>query len=134
MVNLVDAFTKKFNRRPSEQELGDMMQMKAEQDARKNAMIRPVQNTAEMSKRSQEQFKKPKREPRTPTKVGRPETNKYRWPYRASQRAIQINKMLKDNITIERMSYYLNVSDACVITEIKKWNLPQKDKSNGNMA
>ena len=80
--------------------------------------------------RSREQFKKPKREP----KPGRPESNRYRWPYRASQRTIQINKMLLDNITVERMAYYLNVSDACVITEIQKWGLPQRENKDGNVA
>ena len=130
MVNLTDSFTKLYGRRPTEVEIATMMQMKAEQDARKNGMIKPKQDTAEMSKRSREQFKKPKREPRP----GRPESNRYRWPYRASQRTIQINKMLLDNITVERMAYYLNVSDACIITEIQKWGLPQKENKDGNVA
>jgi len=130
MVNLTESFTKLYGRRPTEAEIATMMQMKAEQDARKNGMIKPKQDTAEMSKRSKAQFKTHNREP----KPGRPESNRYRWPYRASQRAIQINKMLQDNITVERMAYYLNVSDACIISEIQKWNLPQKESKNGNVA
>lgn len=130
MVNLLQAFKEQHKRPPTESELADLMEMQAEQDARKNAMIRPKQDTAEMSKRSKAQFKTHNREP----KPGRPEVNRYHWPYRASQRAIQINKMLQDNITVERMAYYLNVSDACIISEIQKWNLPQKENKNGNVA
>ena len=121
MVNLTDSFTKLYGRPPTEQELATMMLMKAEQDARKNSIIKPRQDIAEMSKRSKDQFEKPKK----PKSSGRPESNKYRWPYRASQLAKQINKMLIDNITIERMSYYLDVSEAKVMGEIKKWGLPQ---------
>lgn len=131
MVNLTESFTKLYGRAPTETEIATMMQMKAEQDARKNNMIKPKVDTAALSKRSHENNigkvgKLVIREPRTPTNAGRPETNKYRWPYRASQKAIQINKMVKDNITVERIAYYLNVSDHYVIAEIKKWDLPQE--------
>lgn len=119
MVKITESFTKLYGRPPTESELATMMAMKAEQDARKNRMVNPRQDIAEMSKRSQEQFEKPK-------SVGRPESNRYRWPYRASQVAQQINKMLIDNITIERMAYYMNISEAKVISEINKWGLPQK--------
>ena len=122
MVNLTDSFTKLYGRPPTEKELATMMIMKAEQDARKNGMVKPRQDIAEMSKRSQDQFEKPEK----PKSSDRPVSNKYRWPYRATSLAKQINKMLIDNITIERMAYYLDVSEAKVIGEIKKWGLPQK--------
>lgn len=122
MVNLTDSFTKLYGRHPTEKELATMMIMKAEQDARKNRMVKPKQDIAEMSKRSQDQFEKPEK----PKSSGRPATNQYRWPYRATSLAKQINKMLIDNITIERMAYYLDVSEAKVMGEIKKWGLPQK--------
>lgn len=119
MVNLTDNFMKLYGRPPTEKELATMMVMKAEQDARKNGMVKPRQDIAKMSKRSQDQFDKPK-------SSGRTITNQYRWPYRATSLAKQINKMLTDNITIERMAYYLDVNEAKVINEIKKWGLPQK--------
>jgi hypothetical protein len=67
------------------------------------------------------------REPKTPTTIN--DRHGYKWPKRASVRAKQVNRMLKDGITIERMAYYLDVKESQVMSDIKTWELPQeKDK------
>lgn len=125
MVNIVDAFRKLENRDPTQSEVIKMMQMKAEQDARKNGLIKPKQNIAELSSKYRNQHgSKLKREPKSPQQIN--DDRKYKWPYRASQKAMQINRMLNDGVTIEKIAYYLDVRENVVSGEITRWDLPQK--------
>jgi len=112
MVNLTESFTKLYGRRPTETELSTMMEMKREQEG---------------WKKHQKQAKaepKPMREPKTPTKIN--DRSAYKWPKRASVRAKQINRMLKDGVTIQKMAHYLDVKESQVMADIKTWELPQE--------
>ena len=111
MVNIVDSFKKLYNRPPTQSEFATMMEMKREQEGwrgKKDELKEAVKV----------------REPKTPTTIN--DRHGYRWPKRASVRAKQINRMLKDGITIERMAHYLDVKESQVMSDIKTWELPQK--------
>lgn len=111
MVNIVESFTKLYNRPPTQSEIATMMEMKREQEGWRKTKDKP-----------KEVIKV--REPKTPTKIN--DKSVYKWPKRASVRAKQVNRMLKDGITIERMSYYLDVKESQIMSDITTWNLPQK--------
>ena len=114
MVNLFEEFKKLENRNPTEKELATMMQMQREQEGwRTGKLIIKEKEKA-----------KPMREPKTPTKIN--DRHGYRWPKRASVRAKQINRMLKDGVTIQKMAYYLDVKESQVMADIKTWDLPQE--------
>ena len=112
MVNLTESFTKLYGRRPTEKELSTMMEMKREQEGWKN------------HKKQAKAEPKPMREPKTPTKIN--DRNAYKWPKRASVRAKQINRMLKDGVTVDKMAHYLDVNPSQVMSDIKTWDLPQE--------
>ena len=111
MVNIVDSFTKLYNRPPTHSELATMMEMKREQEGWRKKKDEPKEVIRV-------------REPKTPTTIN--DRHGYRWPKRASIRAKQINRMLKDGITIERMAHYLDVKESQVMSDIKTWDLPQE--------
>ena len=114
MVNIVDSFTKLYNRPPTQAELATMMEMQREQEGWRKKKDEPKEVIRV-------------REPKTPTTIN--DRHGYKWPKRASVRAKQVNRMLKDGITIERMAYYLDVKESQVMSDIKTWELPQeKDK------
>lgn len=117
MVNMVDTLTRVLKRKPTEAELGKFLEMYREQEGFKKEKLFAKQDLAQ-------NFKK-KPEPRTP-KVVR-EYN-YKWPKRASQNALRINRMLHLKITIKDIAYVLDVAENIVIAEIKKWQLPQDKK------
>lgn len=130
MVNLTESFTKLYGRAPSESEIAQMMKLKAEQDARKNSMIKPKRDIAALSKQSKELHEtktKPKPKPRAPTQIN--DKSLMQWPKRAPQMALRINRMLKDEIPIATISYYLGIGVNFVNAEIVKWRLPrEKDR------
>lgn len=128
MVNLTESFTKLYGRAPSENEIAQMMKLKAEQDARKNSMIKPKRDIAALSKQSQERHEtKPKPKPRAPTQIN--DQSLMQWPKRAPQMALRINRMLKDEIPVSTISYYLGIGVNFVNAEIVKWRLPrEKDR------
>lgn len=101
MVNYFDTLTRILERTPTEKELGMFMEMK----------------------REQEEKPKPMRKPKQPKKIN--DRSLYRWPRRAPVRAKMINRMLKDNITIKNMAYYLDTTEGQVMSDISTWDLPQ---------
>ena len=115
MVNMVDTLTRVLKRKPTEAELGKFMEMKREQEGFKKQKLFAKQDLAK-------NFTKP-REPRTPKAI---KEYQYKWPKRASQNALRINRMLHLKMTITDIAYVLDVAENVVIAEMKKWQLPQK--------
>ena len=111
MVNILDSFTKLYKRPPTESEVAAMLKMKREQEGWRKKKDEPKEVVKV-------------REPKTPTKIN--DRSVYKWPKRASVRAKQVNRMLKDGITIERMAYYLDVKESQIMSDIKTWDLPQE--------
>jgi len=111
MVNILDSFTKLYKRPPTESEIARMLEMTRKQEGWNNKQDEP------------KEVVKP-REPKTPTKIN--DRNEYKWPKRASVRAKQVNRMLNDEITIERIAHYLDVNVSQVMSDIRAWDLPQK--------
>ena len=113
MVNITESFTKMYGRPPSEQELAAMWQMKREQEGFKKELIK--QKTCGIKKA---------KEPETPKALPKnPDTRK--WPYRAPKMARMINRMLIVQVRIDDIAYILGVTDNIIMSEIKKWKLPQ---------
>ena len=116
MVNLFEEFKKLENRNPTESELATMMRMQREQEGF---------CTGKLVIQKEEKAKpKPMREPKTPTTIN--DRHGYKWPKRASVRAKQVNRMLKDGVTVDKMAYYLDVNPSQVMSDIKTWDLPQE--------
>ena len=114
MVNYYDTLTRVLERPPTEQELGMFMEMKREQEGWKSGKLKI---------KEKEENPKAMREPKQPKKIN--DRSLYRWPRRASLRAKQVNRMLKDGITVERMAYYLDTTEGQVMSDISLWDLPQ---------
>ena len=114
MVNYYDTLTRVLQRKPTEQELAAVMQMKREQEGWKK--------TKEMM--STEKPQKRLREPKQPTGIN---TNdrQYRWPKRATQMALRINRALLRQTTIENIAFIEDVTQSRVMQEIRKWDLPK---------
>jgi len=115
MVNYFDTLTRVLKRPPTEKELGTFMQMKREQEGWKSGKL---------TIKEKEEKPKPMREPKPPKKIN--DKSLYRWPRRASVRAKMVNRMLKDNITIKNIAYYLDTTEGQVMSDITTWDLPQK--------
>lgn len=111
MVNLTESFTKLYGRRPTESEIATMMELKREQEGWKRHKV-------------EQQVQKRIREPRMPRAV---QTNepKYRWPKRATQLALRINRALLRQVTIENIAYIEDVSQSRIMQEIRQWDLPR---------
>lgn len=120
MVNIFEEFKKLENRLPTETELATLLKMQREQEGYKvgKLIIREEEEKKPMKPKA------PRREPKPPSAIN--DKSLYRWPRRASLRAKQINRMLKDNITIEKMAYYLDVKESQVMSDITMWGLPQE--------
>jgi hypothetical protein len=114
MVNYFDTLTRVLERPPTEQELGMFMEMKREQEGWKSGKLKI---------KEQQETTKPMREPKQPKKIN--DRSLYRWPRRASMRAKMVNRMLKDNITIKNIAYYLDTTEGQVMKDITTWGLPQ---------
>ena len=114
MVNYYDTLTRVLQRKPTEQEIGAMMQMKREQEGWKkpNAPTPP------------ERPQKGLREPKQPTGIN---TNdrQYRWPKRATQMALRINRALLRQTTIENIAFIEDVTQSRIMQEIRQWDLPK---------
>ena len=91
-----------------------VMQMKREQEGWKN--------TKDMI--TTEQPQKRLREPKQPIGVN---TNdrQYRWPKRATQIALRINRALLRQTTIENIAFIEDVTQSRAMQEIRKWDLPK---------
>ena len=114
MVNYYDTLTRVLKRKPTEQELAAVMQMKREQEGWKKT--KDMITTEKPQKRL--------REPKQPTGIN---TNdrQYRWPKRATQMALRINRALLRQTTIENIAFIEDVTQSRVMQEIRKWDLPK---------
>lgn len=117
MVNIFEEFKKLEKRLPTETELATLLKMQREQEGYKTGKLI-------IREEEEKKPKTPRREPKQPQAIN--DKSLYRWPRRASLRAKQINRMLKDNITIEKMAYYLDVKESQVMSDITIWGLPQE--------
>lgn len=111
MVNLTESFTKLYGRRPTESEIATMMEMKREQEGWKRHKV-------------EQQVQKRIREPRQPRSVSTNEP-KYRWPKRATQLALRVNRALLRQVTIENIAFIEDVSQTRIMQEIRQWDLPR---------
>jgi len=113
MVNLTESFTKLYGRRPTEEEVATMWQMKREQEGFRKQKLK-------------EKTKEPKpkrlREPKPPTKVY---VSKEKFPYRASRDAKCINRLMILGLQIKEIAYALGHNENFVMAQIKKWQLPR---------
>jgi hypothetical protein len=113
MVNLTESFTKLYGRRPTEEEVASMWQMKREQEGFRKQQLK-------------EKTKEPKpkrlREPKPPTKVS---VSREKFPYRASRDAKCINRLLILGLQIKEISYALGHNENFVMAQIEKWQLPR---------
>ena len=121
MVNIFEEFKKLENRLPTESELATLLKMQREQEGYKTGKL-IIREQEE--KKPMKQPTTPKREPKQPQAIN--DRSLYRWPRRASLRSKMINRMLKDNITIETIAYYLDVKESQVMSDITMWGLPQE--------
>jgi len=116
MVNIVDAFRELENRDPTQAEIIRMMQLKAEQDARKNRAIKPKENMIEKAKTGKENATRyAKKNPR-PRKAS----------IAVTQQIIQINKMIWYKLTHEQIADVLNTTTEKVMKNVQKYNLPRE--------
>jgi hypothetical protein len=119
MVNLTESFTKLYGRRPTESEIATMMEMKREQEGWKRH--KPEKKDMDSTKTL---VQKRIREPRQPRRVSSNEP-KYRWPKRATQLALRINRALLRQVTIENIAFIEDVSQSRIMQEIRQWDLPR---------
>lgn len=114
MVNIVDTFTRMYGRRPSEDETAAMMRMKAENDARKNKIIMPKDNSMnksmECQKRAQEAAAK------------RP----FQQSIVVPARVYTINKLMNYGLTNQQIGDALDLGIKQITTDIHKYKLPRK--------
>ena len=114
MVNLTESFTKLVGRAPTERELAKMMRIKAEQDARKNNMIKPKVNMIEKTQVGKEnaiRYSKPKQIKET---------------LQVAPKIIQINKLIWYKLTTEQIADVLLSPVENIEMLIKKFKLPRK--------
>lgn len=107
MVNLIDNFTKLYNRPPTQSEVVKMMEMQAEQDAFRNK-----KNTAlkrEVVKAQPDA--KPKR-----TRVRK----------KVAPKVLRINKMMFYGLTIEQIADVLEAKISNIEWNIKRHELPSE--------
>ena len=119
MVNLTESFTKLYGRRPTESEIATMMEMKREQEGWKRH--KPEKKEMDSTK---ELVQKRIREPRQPRKVSTNEP-KYRWPKRASQLALRVNRSLLRQISVENIAFIEDASQSRIWKLIEDWDLPR---------
>ena len=111
MVNLTESFTKLYGRRPTESEIATMMELKREQEGWKRHKV-------------EQQSQKRVREPRQPRKVTTNEP-KYRWPKRASQLALRVNRSLLRQVSVENIAFIEDASQSRIWKLIEDWDLPR---------
>lgn len=116
MVNIVDAFRKLENRDPTPNELIRMMEMKAEQDARRNIAIKPKENMIEKTKTGKENA----------TRYAKANPRPRKTSIAVTQQIIQINKMIWYKLTHEQIADVLNTTTEKVVENVKKYNLPRE--------
>jgi hypothetical protein len=114
MVNICDTFTRMYGRKPSADELGSLMKMKAEQDAFKNAAMKPKLGVMGISGPSQERSKAAaaKRHPHGARVI--------------PQRACIINNLLDLGLLVDEIAEALYLDEAKIRADIDKFNLPRR--------
>jgi len=113
MVNIVDAFTRLYQRPPTEAELGTMLKMKADQEAAKNPKLRPTVNVMEVSKVSSKRSKI--------SAFNRPLKNKIN----VNIRGWAINCLMHEGYSKEKIAHFLCISLEQVDYNIRRYNLPR---------
>ena len=120
MVDLVDTFTKTFGRPPSEEQLGDLMRMKAEQERaeiRKFKSERYKIEAQQDQKRQMPARKKP--EPDATPKalsIG---------PAFGDKFSVTVNRLLRYGLTADKIAYSLFVTEKEVQATITAYHLPR---------
>ena len=115
MVNIVDAFTRLYERPPTQTELATMMKMKADQDAAKNPKLRPTVNVMEVSKVSSER-----------SKIAAANHSRKTEIY-INIRGWMINCLLHEGYDKKKISYILALDMDQIDYTMKRYNLPRND-------
>jgi len=115
MVNIVDAFTRLYQRPPTETELGKMLRLQADKDAAKNPKLRPAFNAMITSKTSQE------REQIAAAK--RPLKDKIN----VNIRGWMINCLIHEGYDKKKIAHILALEMDQIDYNIKRYNLPRDD-------
>ena len=135
MVNLVDAFTKKFNRPPTEGEIADMMAIQREQEGwkmqrHKSNLAREAEARAEgrdtyVSNGTVYKVIKPPLDKHKRDSKGRI-LQKGAYPQKMPARSRQIDRALKVGITVSQIAFMLDIEERFIRSEIAKWEMPRK--------
>lgn len=115
MVMVVQSFINLYGREPTPEEIGKMMELKARIDSQRNSLMAPNKYNPEMkspAQKSAQQCEPKKRKPRPP---------------QPSVQGKQINRMIKCGISIDKISYILDLQMSEVEYQIKRHNLPRQD-------
>jgi transcriptional regulator with GAF, ATPase, and Fis domain len=115
MVNIVDSFTRLYKRPPTEAELGAMLRMQADRDAKKNPKLRPAVNVMEVSKVSSERSKI--------AAAKRPLKNKIY----INIRGWMINCLMHEGYDKEKIAHILALDTDQIDYNIKRYSLPRDD-------
>jgi transcriptional regulator with GAF, ATPase, and Fis domain len=126
MVKIVDSFTRLYGRPPTEEEIGAMMRLKAEQDALKNPALRPSVNVMAVSKISQERSQI--------SAAKRPLKDKIN----VNIRGWMINCLMHEGYDKEKIAHILALDTDQIDYTMKRYNLPRDDlfkpKKQGKQA
>jgi len=114
MLNICETFIRMYGRKPYADELGSLMRMKAEQDAFKNAAMKPKLGAMGISGPSQERSKAAaaKRHPHGARVI--------------PQRACIINNLLDLGLLVDEIAEALYLDEAKIRADIDKFNLPRR--------
>jgi transcriptional regulator with GAF, ATPase, and Fis domain len=115
MVNIVDAFTRLYERPPTQTELATMMKMKADQEAAKNPKLRPSVNVMNVSKVSQERSRI--------SAANRPLKDKIN----VNIRGWMINCLMHEGYDKEKIAHILALDIDQIDYNINRYNLPRDD-------
>lgn len=134
MVNYYDTLTRVLQRKPTEQELAAVMQMKREQEGwkmqrHKNNLAREAEARAEGRDTYVSNG--------TVYKVGKPPVDKHKrdskgrilqkgaYPQKMPARSRQIDRALKVGITVSQLAFMLDIEERFIRSEIAKWEMPR---------
>jgi hypothetical protein len=115
MVRIVDSFTRLYGRPPTEEEIGEMMRLKAEQDALKNPRLRPSINVMTVSRISQERSQI--------SAAKRPLKDKIN----VNIRGWMINCLLHEGYDKKKIGHILALEMDQIDYNMKRYNLPRDD-------
>ena len=114
MVNIVDAFTRLYQRPPTESELGAMLKLQADRDAEKRPQLRPPRKLIDESPASQKRSKD--------AALDRP----LKEAITVNFRGWAINCMLEEGFSKEKIGHILCITEEQIDYNINRYKLPRE--------